>query len=393
MPLIDRTFSDIITFTRASGATYFDSAGVLQSAANDAPRFDYDPVTLAARGMLIEEQRTNNLAYSQEFDNAYWTRVNTTITADAITAPDNTLTAEKLIADATNNFHTVFRAFGFTSGTDYTLSVFAKAGEYQYVTVTAGNPSTFPARVTFDLISGTITDTVVGVGAIQSVGNGWFRCSVTGKAGASASTGCNIAASSTGSYVSYTGDGTSGIYIWGVQLEAGAFPTSYIPTTTAAATRAADVASVNTLAPWFNASEGTLYAEGTAINSIAGATPREYAEFGNAAGTDRIAVEARSATSTRARTVTGGVTTISSDNYDALGKNVKITGAYGSDGITVCVDGRAPITTASAIPTPDTLYLGFNYAASASSVINGHLRRIGYYKRRLSNAQLQAITQ
>lgn len=171
-----------------------------------------------------------------------------------------------------------------------------------------------------------------------------------------------------------------------------AFATSYIPTTTTALTRSADVASVNTLTPWYRADEGTLFAEGTAVNNIAGTTARRYAELGNAGSTESIAVEARSATSTRARTLTGGVTVSSSDNYDALGKNVKITGAYGSDGITVCVDGRAPITTASAIPTPNFLNLGAGAAGTGASTVNGYLRRITYYPRRLSNAELQAIT-
>jgi hypothetical protein len=178
------------------------------------------------------------------------------------------------------------------------------------------------------------------------------------------------------------------------QLELGAFATSVIPTTTAAATRTADVAVMQgaNFSNWYNATAGTLYAEGTAANIIVGTVARVYAQANNAANTEIFSVEARSATSTRVRTFTGGVSVVASDTYSVLGNNAKLAGAYGSDGATVCADGRSPVTAASVIPAPDTLYVGINFSATAASCINGHIRRISYWPRRLANAELQGVT-
>src|SRR5690606_5381998 len=86
-----------VTFTRASEGTYFDSAGTQQTAAVNEPRVDYDPLTLELRGLLVEEQRTNLLLRSQEFDNASWSKVSSSVSANAAVAPDGTLTADKII--------------------------------------------------------------------------------------------------------------------------------------------------------------------------------------------------------------------------------------------------------------------------------------------------------
>ena len=94
MPLTNYAFADLITFTRSTTATFVGSNGLIQSAAINAPRFDFDPVTLAPLGFLIEEQRVNLLLYSAEFDNAAWAKTNTTITANATTSPDGTANAD-----------------------------------------------------------------------------------------------------------------------------------------------------------------------------------------------------------------------------------------------------------------------------------------------------------
>ncbi len=385
------TLDSNITFTRASSATYFDSAGVLQTATTNTPRFDYNPATLASRGLLIEEQRTNSLSYSAEFDNAYWTKNFSSVSQNAVIAPDSTQTGDKLVADTSTNFHTVARAFSFTSGTAYAISIFAKAGEYQYLTITAGSTATFPGRVTFDLVAGTIASTVSGTGAIQNVGNGWFRCSVVGTATATASTNVNFAASSTGSYVTYTGDGTSGIYIWGAQLEAGAFATSYIPTTTASVTRSADVASVNTLSPWYNATAGTIYAEWDMYAFAAGLNYRASFNDGTTSNALRMRLPPSGTTTVRHEVVNSGVAI-------TLGFPATVNLALTKEAMAFAANDYAGVVNAGTVATSGTLTLPTATQLSLGSretgigQLNGHLRRITYYPRRLSNAELQAIT-
>ena len=179
------------------------------------------------------------------------------------------------------------------------------------------------------------------------------------------------------------------------QLEAGAFATSYIPTTTAALTRNADVATMTgtNFSDWYNQSAGTLAATAIPVNNIAGTTARIFVEAGNATGTERFAVEVRSSTLVRARTVTGGVTVTGADaTYNALGISSTIVGALGTAEVSMSVAGIATNTVASNIPSPDTLYLGTNYISSVAATLNGHLQEIKYWPFRLTNSEIQAFS-
>jgi hypothetical protein len=383
--------SAVTAYTPTTTATVTNYIPVLETAAINAPRFDYNPITQAALGLLIEEQRTNLFERSQEFDNAYWTKSQSSITANTVIAPDGTLTGDKLIADSTSNFHTAFRAFAFTSGTTYSFSTFAKAGEYQYITLSAGNTGTFPVRVTFDLVAGVVSSTVAGVGSIQPVGNGWFRCVVVGTAAATASTGCNIAVSSTGSYVTYTGNGFNGIYIWGAQLEAGAFPTSYIPTVASQVTRSADAASMTgtNFSSWYNATEGTAYTEAASL-----ATAYLGAIVGFSDGTLNNRFSIRGMTVSNQSTSLGvdsGVTQWSFIFSSQTTAATKFALGYKVDDIAFTRNAATPLTDASAlIPVVNQLRIGAE--GTGTQGYNGHIRQIVYYPRRLTNSDLQTIT-
>jgi hypothetical protein len=179
-----------------------------------------------------------NLAIrSQEFNT--WSQTRVTVTQDSATAPDGTVTADKLIATTDANTHFLQRVVsGITSGATHTVSVFAKAGEYGFVRVEMGNNS---AGAYFNLTNGTVvSQSGSAVGSIQPFEDGWYRCVVTVM---SIATSFNyvVAPSPNGTSINYTGDGTSGIFIWGAQLETGSVATSYIKTEGSAQTRNADV--------------------------------------------------------------------------------------------------------------------------------------------------------
>jgi hypothetical protein len=363
------------------------------------PRFDYNPSTLVAQGLLIEEQRTNSLTYSEQFDNAAWSKTASSITANAIASPDGTLTGDKLVEDTATSAHTISQSLSATTQS-YTISVYVKKAERKYFQLFGRRDSTNYNGVMIDLDTGSLlpptrpaTTSNVSTTTATSVGNGWWRIAMTYSYTTTGTTVALFALTDDSQTYSYTGDGTSGIYIWGAQLEAGAFATSYIPTTTAATTRSADIASIGTLSPWYNATEGTLFTEGTVVNNISGTTARVFGYFADSGVTNLFSVEARSATSTRARILTGGVTVNASDTIDVLGVNAKLAGAYGSDGATICVNGRSPVTAASSLPTGiAALYLGQNSVPTAASIANGYIRRITYTPRRLTDAELQSLT-
>ncbi|MGE4268452.1 MAG: LamG-like jellyroll fold domain-containing protein [Deferribacterales bacterium] len=227
----------ICTFTRASTATYTDRYGVLKTAAADTPRFTAD-------GLLIEGASTNLLTYSEQFDNAVWVKSGSAVTANTtvVTDPYGTNLADKLTEDTSTVSHYVESvSISFTAGTIYALSVFAKKAERDQFRLY------FPSSITsgryghFDLSAGTVVSTGTGITAkIKPIADGWYRCSISVTAGATTTGKPSLVLAQSNSVVSYAGDGASGLYIFGAQLEAMPFATSYIPATTAAATRAAD---------------------------------------------------------------------------------------------------------------------------------------------------------
>lgn len=251
----------LISLTRASTGSCFNSGGVLSSAAINTARMDYDPKTLAVRGFLVEPAATNVFQQSEDMSAAYWsTKSNVTITTDAIAAPDGLSTADKIVETTTATVSHLFsKASGiaFTGDGASTYSFFIKAAGRTRVSIDLfGNASgSSGGRIVFDFTgSGSIVSSG-GIGApsgtatgtITDVGNGWYYATgtITPATTGNTTRGMTIALVNTGTNITYTGDGSSGVYIWGMQLESGSTATSYIKTTTATVTRSADVATLS----------------------------------------------------------------------------------------------------------------------------------------------------
>jgi hypothetical protein len=232
-----------LTFTRASDATRVNSDGEIELMATGVPRLSYMYGSCPA--LLLEPQRTNLLTWSDDFSNAAWSKNRIVVTANAVTSPDGTQNADK-IADTLNGNNT-YRIFNSTtlSAISYTQTFYAKAAEYNWCYVRIGNAS----RAWFNVGTGVVGTVDSGLTAsIQSVGNGWYRI-ITTITTATAGGGFGLIALTTSNGLeAYTPTtGGMGIYVWGAQLEAGAYPTTYIPTTTASATRVADSFSRNNI--------------------------------------------------------------------------------------------------------------------------------------------------
>lgn len=384
-----KTLDSRITFTRNSQATYFDADGVMQIAAVNEARFDHNPTTGESLGLLVEEQRSNLQTYSDDFANAAWTKTRSSITSNTIIAPDGTLTGDKLVEDTTaSNTHNFSQSFSATSGTTYTASVFCKAAERTEFALQLQGAFT-ATQVRVNLSTGTVLNTSgtpVNSG-IVSVGNGWYRVFVSQTATSTASSNI-FGYISVGGTTVYTGDGYSGIYIWGAQLEAGAFPTSYIPTTAASATRNADAASMTgtNFSSWFRADEGTLYAEYQQTSSVA-------AVFAINDNTTSNRIQIGNTTSAASQIVinTNAASQMDTTNGTYVANNyAKVSGSYKLNDCALSANGTSPATdTGALIPVVSQAQIG---ARTSGAYLNGTIKKIAYYPKRLTNAELRSLT-
>jgi hypothetical protein len=386
------TGANLVTFTRASDGTFVDSAGVLQTAVTDVPRFDHNPTTLESLGLLVEEQRANLLLNSEDFSGA--TTFRGSITANVIAAPDGATTADLFTENTETGSHTTqFGSVAFTTGVTYTVSIFLRPnGRDTNIRFKGTNTTTFAAEAFFNLTgNGAVASTVSGTASIQTLPNGWYRCIITGVSGATATTGIQVITSSG------AGDNTSGIYFWGAQLEAGAFPTSYIPTTAAAVTRSADVCSItgSAFSSWYRQSEGSFFSVTETLPGVT-ATNRFIHEVNTGIGSASDKWDVRRTGSTAVRTTAriGGAST--SDRTESLAASV-FRAAAGADtaGVSLTVNGGSitPVAnTVGTMPVVTQMQIG-NGGDAATLILNGTIRRLCYWPQRLANSTLQQITQ
>lgn len=231
-----------LTVTRATSATRVNASGVIETVSANVPRLDYSNGSCPV--ILREEQSTNFTLYSEDLTNVYWNKQNTTITANAVNSPSGVQNADLVTENTLNADHSIFDAVSyFVTGTTYTTSFYVKANGRTKVELVSAASNTCPTG-RFDLIALTATATNTSFNAkIENAGNGWFKCSVSRVA---PNTGLDLpyyAIVQTFGTLAYLGNGTSGMYFWGMQTEAGSYATSYIPTTSASVTRNADVIS------------------------------------------------------------------------------------------------------------------------------------------------------
>jgi len=401
-----QTLDPRITFTRSTTATFTGSDGLIQTAAINAPRFDYNPTTLAPLGLLIEEQRTNLQINSEDFTNADWTKgSNTTITANTIVSPAGTLTAD---------------TFGYTSITSgvlqvadnqtkaassitYTSSVYVKASSnlflhfYVDANSTSNSGRVIVNTSTWTVLSSTNFGTFTSTsGTVNAVGNGWYRITCTTTSGTETNIRFNLYWSTVSNTITFTPVGTENVYIWGAQLEAGAFATSYIPTVASQVTRSADVAVMTgtNFSSWYNASEGTLYSEFAVLGDTPAAVNGAFS-LDDGTNSNRLHLRRLVANNnasffvSRLGATQASITTAS--NSFPVKEFKKAAAAYKLDDFAIVLGGVLGGTDSSGTPPVVTQAVIGNSGGGTASV-NGHIRQIVYYPRRLANAELQGIT-
>lgn len=375
-----------ITFTRTTTATYYDANGVLQTAASGVARFDHNPTTGESLGLLVEEQRTNINTNSANFTT--WSKVNTTVTGNTAVAPDGTTTADTVAANLGSNTTYIRKDFsGLVNGQQYTISFFVKninsSGFWARILNLDGsaNTSVFPNIQTSGSDSGTGWTRV-------SVGNGWYRIFITVTANATAGFRFYW-------YPSGGIDNGQSVYLWGAQLEEGAFPTSYIATTSATVTRNADEASMTgtNFSSWFNNAEGTMYVQSGPSSPVANIGQISLT-FNDGGSNNRMYVGKKfdSTTVTEFGVTTGGTgQAFVLSTPTASMTNFKLAAAYRLNDFASVASGGAVGTDAlGTVPVVNQLLLG--RIGTSSDFLNGTIRKIAYYPIRVTDAQLQALT-
>ena len=356
------------------------------AAAYYGPRRDFDPVTLACKGLLVEEQRANLLLRSAEFDNASWSKSAATVTANAGVSPDGTSSAEKIVESATTAQHYILQSLT-TTATAHTFSVYAKAGERSFILLQCDTPAVLQY---FNLSTGALgSATGSPTSTITPVGNGWYRCAMTFTAVAATPAFYVILASANGTS-SYAGDGTSGAFVYGAQVEAGSFATSYIPTGSATATRTVDVATVSTQAFPYGAAEGTLVisADTYDVGSSAGL----IASLSAGLTSNSVLVGLFSNKTSLSATVGGSPQAFLQPSGTVSTNTVfKAGGAFATNSFIASSNGTLSTEDPSgSVPTGITT-LGIGIISTVIP-INGHIRQITYLPRRVTNAELQTRT-
>ena len=377
--------SAVTAYTPTTSSTITNYIPVLMTSANNVARFDYDPLSGSAKGLLIEQSSTNLITYSSDYSNTVWSKGGLgSIEYNKAIAPDGTQTATKVTFGYPGNTEAWSSVNGSpvacSPNTTYTGSCYAK-----YI---SGNPwiaawgyfgNVGDVFVIYNLITGSITTTSNATGSITPVGNGWYKITWTATSGATTSYAIFLFFQSNGNYRTLNYQGSDTFYIWGAQLEQSSFPTSYIPTGASTVTRGADNVNIRT-SGWYNNLQGTWYSNSTRAQNnatlfiVAGNSSLYQHYFHSSGG---------------AATYDG--TNILTTNSLPLISYHQISSTYGNSGQSLTANGATPTTSAynSSFGNNTSFSLG---SYNLSNCLNGWIKKLQYYPKQLSNSQIQYLT-
>jgi hypothetical protein len=382
---------------------------VLLEYENNTARRDHNPVTGESLGLLVEEQRTNLFQRSEEFDNASWVKTAVTISSNTIVAPDGTLTGDKIVEDTTNAQRSAQQQNITTSTTTTSTTTFyAKAGERTVLSIRYGSQAMANrGQGNVDLTNGSTG----GIGNIGSatgttlsatlVGNGWYRIAISTNPNDAAATQMRLQiflSNSTVTGVSgptYTGDGYSGIYIWGAQLEASSTASTYIKTEASQVTRSADSASMTgaNFSSWYRADQISFSLEYAWVG-LKSVTPQRVFTVDDGSTSNSLSIGASSANLlATAALYNGSIEMNSTSPAQTFVANTFYRTAAGfavNDSVAANNGAIGVVDTSITMPVNlSTLRFG---ATSAGVISNVYIKKFAAYPQRLSNANLQAIT-
>ena len=397
--LLDASANASYTGNGTSGAYYYGAQLNIGATAKpyfpttdrlNVPRLTYQNGGGGCPSLLLEKQSTNLVSYSEDFTNATYTKIGVTATGNTTTSPDGTTNADSILEIATGGTHESWQRASMTSGQLYTQSCFLKANGRNRVVMQIFDNATQYASAIYDLSTGVVVASV-GTATIQSMGNGWYRCTITGTSPATGSGYCVLGlceSTYTNSSVmpSYSGDASKGVYWWGFQVENSSYPTSYIPTTSASATRVADVCSKTGISSLIGQTEGTILWDVSNVFQTSGDGARLFVYTD---GNNFILISPY-ANTLRILIVSSGT---AFDNFITIsGTSLKIAVAYKANDYKFYVNGVSVGTpTATSVPAMNSIGI-VNDSSGSAVTSQSETKQLLLFKTRLTNAELASLT-
>ena len=375
------------------------TAAVYEGITDNLPRLDYSGGA-SCPSLLLEPSRTNKITQSEYFSSADWTKTAINVTDNAVTSPEGIANAAKLVETTANSVHQINQSHSL-SGNDYSFSVFVKKAERRYVSLVFSDQARYLSQYTFDLEDGVLTDSfdyggVTSTFVPEDYGNGWYRLTLSSSYASWSGSVIprfyieNTATPSQPPANNYVGDGTSGIYIYGFQLEAGSYPTSYIPTYGTSASRAGDNPYNTSATSVIGQTEGTLFLEFTR-DELEAYTQRVIT-LSDGTTSNVIGIQLAQANSLTFYCVDGGVASavITKSSATTANQKVKLAAAYANNDFVFYVDG-VQVGSDSSGSLPSMSQIKFNRPTGGTPFI-GELHQVLLFKTRLTNAELAALT-
>ena len=414
-----RTLDPKITFTRASVGTYVASNGLIKTAAADEARFDHDTETGESLGLLIEESRTNLVTYSEDIST--WGKSNVAVSSQSVSNPFGYSNVYRVRGSSSlNRGHSVgpSPSVSVPANTLHTTSVYVKgegtgsdAGKIQ---IRIGGIGFRVGVVNFDLfsnqssapqgLSGTSSSSdtwSINDYGMQPVGDGWYRIWMTHESNATSSVGfLNITSLSAKDHSSlsrtfwYTASNTGGFYMVGAQVEAGSFKTSYIPTSGSTVTRAQDTTKITgtNFTDFYNQSEGSFSAQfkGGQRYNLNNTTDQWSRVVGYKSGTNHTFLSSHTGGTNRYHTYNGPNQVNQINGPEHISEFAKASVGYGTD--TLSLATKIDVSSGSFITPTDVDAIFIGNDGSSQYPLNGYIKQLSYYPKRLTDAQLQNLT-
>jgi len=378
------------TCNEANATFTIDNVSVKEVTRNNVPRIDYKGG--GCPHILAEPQRTNLMLYSEDFS-SNWTTSNLSVVEHSTTSPSGETNADKLKEDSSNSTHTIRYAnpnTPVTNGAVYTISFFAKKEER--TSIRLSNAAMSNTTGEFNLSNGqVISSGSAATNSMVDYGNGWYRCIMTFTSSTTIAQ-ANIAILNANNDITYQGDGSSGLYMWGVQIEEGSYPTSYIPTTSGSAvTRNKDLFTRDGISSLINSAEGVLFVEMAAL-----ADDLTFRGITISDGTyaNRCVLRYGGASNKLNVLVSSGNSSVfdSSSTLSNIKNFNKIAVKWKANDFAFWVNGVEVATSTSGNAPIGLSQLQFGDSINSSAFLDGKVKQLQVYKTALTDEQLTSLT-